>query len=310
MAFTGETTTTLANHVATLYFKNFLDAAEPNMVHKEGAVKRTIQKNEGKTFRFPRFSPKAVTTTPLNEGENPAATSWTPDYVSATLAEYGDRGDISRFVTLTSVDVDNQEKIARQGSQMGKTMDVLTRAELDAGATVQLAGGKAAVSDVAASNTLSVQEIRKALATLEGNNAKAYDDGNFLLKVQPKTKYDLQGDSAWVGAAQYKDGDKRQYTGEIGQIFGTRALVTTNGKTYAAAGASNADLYANFIHGKEAFGVYDLAGDMPKLYIVPHTQVDSNNPTGAYSIVAWRGAFVAKTLQPNFLINIKTGASI
>lgn len=277
------------------------------MVYKEGAQMGTIEENEGKTVKFSRFAPKATTPTPLTEANNPAETALTPETVTATLAEYGDRSTISRFATLTGIDKGNNQKIDVQGKQMGRTLDQLARDEMFTGATVQLAGGKAALSDIAASNTMTVAEIRKAIRTLEVNNAQEYDDisADWILKVGPYTKFDLQGDSQWVDASKYRDNDRRLMTGEIGEIFGTKVLKTKQQKTEA----STVTVYSNFMHGADAFGCYDLSGDKPKLYIIPHTQVDSNNPTGAYSIVAWRGSYVVKTLNANWLINIKTGAT-
>src|SRR5665811_1722652 len=56
----------------------------------------------------------------------------------------------------------------------------------------RLAGGASALTDVAASDTLSVAEIRKAVRTLKKNKALKYT-GRFawMAKVQPDTSYDL-----------------------------------------------------------------------------------------------------------------------
>lgn len=305
-----ENTTTLSTQVSTLYEKKFLARAEANLVHKEGGQMRSLPNQEGKSVVFNRYAEKDVTTTPLTEGSEPAETSLTPQSVSMTLAEYGDSTRLSRFVTLTGIDQNNSEAIEVVGHQMGKTLDTLVRTELDTGFTAQLAGGKSAVSDIAISDVLSVAEIRKAIRTLDSNFAIRYDDGNYIGKLAPYTKYDLQGDSSWVNASIYRDsGDRRVYTGEVGEIFGTRWLQTTNQKEYANAGASNADLTATFIHGKEAFGVYDLSKDQPKLYILPNTEIDSGRRAGRSTIVSWAGAYVCKTLNANFGINIKVGAT-
>jgi hypothetical protein len=50
---------------------------------------------------------------------------------------------------------------------MGETIDELTRNELATGATVQLAGGKSTLTDVAITDVLSVGELRKAVRTLK-----------------------------------------------------------------------------------------------------------------------------------------------
>lgn len=304
-----ENTTTLSTQVSTLYEKKFLTSAYAMLNHQEGGQKRSIQNGEGKSVVFNRYAPKAVTTTPLTEGSEPDETSLTPQAVSCTLAEYGDSTRISRFHTLVGIDQNNMNAIENIGEQMGRTLDTLTRAELDTGFTAQLAGGKSAVSDIAISDVLSVSEIRKAVRTLQSNNAPTYDDNMYLGKIAPYPLFDLQGDSNWVNASIYRDNDKRVYTGEVGKIFGTRWIMTTNQKEYANAGASNADLTATFLHGKEAFGVYDLSKDAPKLYILPNTEIDSGRRTGRSSIVSWAGAHVTKVLNSGFGINIKVGST-
>jgi N4-gp56 family major capsid protein len=59
---------------------------------------------------------------------------------------------------------------------MGETLDELTRNELFTGATVQFAGAKAALTDLSASNVLSIAELRKAVRTLKNNKARRYQD--------------------------------------------------------------------------------------------------------------------------------------
>lgn len=296
---------TLSGVVSTLYEKTFLERANYQLIYQQGAQKRSLDNQEGYVVKFSRYEPKGVTKTPLTEGTNPAETSITTSTVTATLAEYGDRTTISRFASLTAIDRNNQEAIGVQGQQMGETLDELVRDELFSGATVQFAAGRANNAAITASDVFGVDEIRKAVRTLELNKAPKYDDGLYWGKTSPRAKFDLVGDSKWQNMTQYKDNEDNMRTNDIGLVYGVKLYVTPNPKTEA----STVTVYSNFVHGANAFGVYDLQNDSPKLYITPHTKIDSNNPTGAFSIVAWRGSFVAKVLNANWLINVKSGAS-
>lgn len=299
-----QTTTGLSNEVMTYYEAKFLERAKHSLVHQEGAQKSRHGKNQGKTIRFNRYSPLSTATTPLTEGSNPAEASLSSSTVDVTLQEYGNVVKISKLLSLTSIDRDGQEKVELMGQNMGETLDELARDELYTGATVQLAGGKAALSGVAASDTFSAAEIKKAVRTLEVNKAMKYPDGFFMGKVGPYTKYDLISDSVWVNAKTYSD-VKDLYNGEIGELYGVRFLLTTNQKTES----STTTVYSNFIHGANAFGVYDLEGDTPKLYIKVPGKQDTSNPTDRYSTIGWAGAFAAKVLIADWVINVKTGAS-
>lgn len=301
----AQVTTGLTQEMSTYYEKVFLARAEYEYIHKEGGQMRSQPTNEGKQVNFTRHTPLATATTALTEGTNPAEVDLTATTVSAALAEYGTTVKISRFLSLTSIDRNNKEKIEVVGQNMGETLDELVRNQLYTGATAQLAGGKAALTAVAASDVLSASEIRKAVRTLEANKARKYQGrAAYIGKVGPYTKYDLLGDSTWVNAKTYSDVTDL-YKGEIGELYGVRFLSSPNQKTEA----STVTVYSNFIHGSDAFGCIDLEGDKPKLYIIPHTNIDSGNTAGRFSTVAWAASFVCKTLNANWLINVKTGAT-
>ena len=300
----AQTTTGLSQEISTYYERVFLARAMKRLIHEQGAQKKTVPAGEGKTVNFTRHTPLATVTTALTEGSNPAEVDLTASTISATLAEYGNSAKIARFLSTTSIDRNNKEKIEVFGQNMGETIDTLTREELFTNGTTQLAGGKANITAVAASDVMSASEIKKAVRTLEGNSAMRYDDGFFMGKIQPYTWYDLVGDSTWVNAKTYSD-VRDLYMGEVGELFGVRFVLTNNGRSQS----STVTVYSNFIHGKESFGCMDLATDSPKLYIKTPGANDTSNPADRYSTIAWAGSYVCKTLNANWIINVKTGAT-
>ncbi len=308
---TAQVTTGLTQEMSTYYEKVFLARAEYEYIFNQGAQMRTQPANEGKVVNFTRHTPLATATTALTEGTNPAEVNLTASTVSASLVEYGTAVKISRFLTLTSIDANNKEKIEVVGQNMGETIDELTRNELATGATAQLAGGKAALSDVAITDVLSVSELRKAVRTLKKNKARRYQDriAPWLGKIGPDTSYDLTSDSTFLSADIYDNGSEKLYNGELGKILGVRLVESPNQNETANGGTSNADIVWNFVHGSDAFGCIDLAGDKPHLYIIPHTNIDSGNAAGRFSMVSWATTYVTKTLNANWLIAIKSGAT-
>lgn len=308
---TAQVTTGLTQEMNDYYEKVFLARAEYEYIFNQGAQLRTQPANNGKTVVFTRHTPLATATTALTEGTNPAEVALTATNVSATLGEYGNTVKISRFLSLTSIDAGNKEKIEVIGQNMGETIDEITRNELFTGATAQLAGGKSVLTDVAVTDVLSVAELRKAVRTLKLNKARRYQDrvAPWIGKVGPNTSYDLTSDSTFLSADIYDNGAEKLYNGELGKILGVRLIESPNQYESVNAGTGNADLFSNFIHGADAFGTIDLAGDKPQLYVIPHTQVDSGNPAGRFSTVSWAASYVAKVLNDGWIVNIKTGAS-
>lgn len=307
----AQATTGLTQEMSTYYEKVFLARAEYEYIFDQGLQKRSMPANEGKVVSFTRHTPLATATTALTEGTNPSEVALTATTVSATLAEYGTTVKISRFLSLTSIDQNNKEKIEVVGQNMGETLDELTRNELFTGATAQLAGGKSALTDVAITDVLSVTELRKAVRTLKANKARRYQDARapWIGKIGPYTSYDLTTDSTFLSADIYDNGSEKLYNGELGRILGVRLIESPNQYESVNAGTSNADIFSNFVHGADAAGCIDLVGDKPQLYIIPHTKIDSGNTAGRFSTVAWAASYVAKTLNANWLINIKTGAT-
>lgn len=307
----AEKTSTLTQEMSIYYEKVFLARAEYEYIFNQGAQMRTQPANEGKQVNFTRHTPLATATTALTEGTNPSEVALTATTVSAALAEYGTTVKISRFLSLTSIDANNKEKIEVVGQNMGETLDELTRNELATGATAQLAGGKTALTDVAITDVMNVSEIRKAVRTLKKNKAPRYQDriAPYIGKLGPDTSYDLTSDSTFLSADIYDNGATKLYNGELGKILGVRLMESPNQNETANGGASNADIIWNFIHGSNAFGCIDLLGDKPKVYIIPHTNIDSGNAAGRFSLVSWAASYVCKTLNSNWLIAVKSGAT-
>jgi N4-gp56 family major capsid protein len=299
----AETTATLSNEVKIYYDKVFLKRSMYELVLKEGAQMRSHSKNEGKTIWFNRYARQAIDTTALTEGENPDVCSITAENVYVVLAEYGRTFKISRFLTLTSIDVNNREKISLLGQHMGETLNRIVRNELENG-TARIANG-AAASTVAASDVLDGDEVRDIVEQLEVNFARPYSDGYYMGKVTPRSKTTLVKDSTWLNAKIYVD-TRDLYKGEMGELYQVRFLLNKDAATSAGTGAaSTVTLYHNYFHGADAVGCYDLSGDVPQLFIVPNSP-DSGNPAGRFSLASWAGSYASKILNNNWILVSKS----
>lgn len=302
------TTSTLSPEVATYYEKVFLERAEYELIMKEGAQMRTHPANEGRTVNFTRYNPLTVITDPVAEMSNPVTCAINASTVSMTLSEYGMITNHSKLLTLTGIDSGMKEKVELVGQNMGETIDQLTQAELINGTSFY--GNDHAVDTLAAGDTLDACDIRLITKTLEINKARPYEDGLFVGKTNPVSKYNLIGDSTWVNAKTYSD-VKDLYKGEMGELYQVRWLLGKNvtSGTEATSTASSAVIrYYSYIHGRDAFGCYDLAKDKPRLYILPNA-VDSNSPAGRVSYVSWAGTYATKILNSDWVITARHTAS-
>jgi N4-gp56 family major capsid protein len=301
----ADTTSTLSNEMMTFLIDNFLSRSTQQNIHGEGAKTRVHPLNSGKTMTWNRYTPLSAATSALTEATNPGATNISSATVSATVAEYGATDTISSLLYGTSIDRAATEKSEVLAQNASETIDTLVRNELFSGATVQFAGGKAALTAIAASDILSLVEVRKAVRTLKKNNAIPYGDGYFLGKVGPDTSFDLMSDTVWVNAHSYKDGNEL-YKGEVGKIQRVRFLEASSNQK---SEASTATVFSNFFHGQEAIGTVDLAGSNMKLIIKQSDKSDTSNPLNMFMTIGWKATFATKTLNANWLVNVKTGAT-
>ena len=301
-------TTTLSPEVSTYYEKVFLARAEYELIMKEGAQIRTHPANEGRTVNFTRYNNLTVLTDPIGEASNPATCVINASTISMTLSEYGMITNHSKLLTLVGIDSGMKEKVELVGQNMGETIDQLTQAELVNGTSFY--GNEHAVTSLASGDTLDACDIRLITKTLELAKANPYQDGLFVGKTNPISKYNLIGDSTWVNAKTYSD-VKDLYKGEMGELYQVRWLLSKNvvsGTEATSVAASTVIRYYSYIHGRDAFGCYDLTKDKPRLYILPNA-VDSNSPAGRVSYVSWAGTYASKILNSDWVITARHTAS-
>ena len=297
-------TTTLSPEVMTYYEKVFLNRAQYALVLKEGGQLRTHASNQGRTVNFTRYSPLTVITTPLAEATNPTTCAITACTIAMTLSEYGLTTPVGKLLTVTSIDSGMKEKISLVGQNMGETLNRLVRLELANGSSYY--GNNHTVATFAAGDTLDACDIRIIVQNLEINLAMPYTDGLYIGKTDPISKYSLLGDTTWVNAHTYSD-VKGLYAGEMGELYQVRWLLNkdvASGIEATSTASSAVNRYYTYVHGDNAFGVYDLEQDQPKLYIIPNA-VDSNSPAGRTSIVSWAGSFATKILNSNWVYSCR-----
>lgn len=298
------TSSTLSGVMQIFYDRVFLDRAEMELRYDFGAQKKTMPKNSGKTVYFNRFSPLAVATTSLTENTNPSGVDMSSTVVSATIAEYGNYTRVSSLFEMTSLDEGLKEHVEVMSQNAGETLDTLIAAELSGGSTAQIVSGKA-LTAVAATDTLTGAEIRKAVRTLKKNKAKTFEDGLFRAIIPTSAAYDLRGNSEWLNANTYVNVDLYK-NGQLGVLHGVKFAETNNEVTVS----STVTVYETYVFGKNAYGMLNLAGQPEKRIIVKTPGAsDTSNPLDMYSTIGWKSYFVAKVLNSAWIIKIQTGAT-
>ena len=195
-----DTLSTLSYEAANFYDRDLLYRAQAAQVFYDAGQKKNLRKNDGNTIRWRRFNALTVSTTALTEGVTPASTALSQSEVTATLAQYGAYGEVSDMLDLVGIDPVIAESVRVFGQHAGESVETLVVNVMKAGTSVLYATGSSRGSQ-AASNTITVALIRKAVRNLDRNNTMRFSgaeqnkkiaQGNYYIFLHPNAVYDLK----------------------------------------------------------------------------------------------------------------------
>ena len=275
--FAGEANTQTTGHgglsaeMKTYYGMELLENAKPQLVHNQFAATKPLPAGGGKTVEWRKFGSFDKALTPLTEGVTPDGSGISVSYITKELAQYGDYTTVSDMLDLTAIDDVVLEITDRHGSNMGLTLDTVTRNEIQQGsqviyAPVQGEGGSQTDVlhryDLTDKCKLTSELVAKAATQLKKMNAPTFE-GKYVCIIHPSVAFDLRQDPAWVAAHQYAAATEL-FSGEIGELHGVRfienvfAPVLGNGDEYENKDGGRS--YASYFFGKDSFGIIDPEG--------------------------------------------------
>ena len=297
------TSSGMTNEMKTFYDKALIKMAEPELVHDQFAQKRPIPAGNGKKIEFRKFDSLPRVTAALTEGVTPDGQSVNVSKVEATVEQFGAYVTTTDMLNLSAFDNVQAETLELLASQAGKCSDTITKEVLASGTARQ---GKARAS-IAASDVLTIADIKKAVKTLKRNNAPKIGD-SYVAIIHPDTAYDLMNDQEWVEAQKYTTSEKI-FNGEIGKMFGVRFIESTEAKVFEKAGASSADVYATVVLGKDAYGVTSINGGGIETIVKQLGSGGTADPLNQRATMGWKLNKCAEILDETRLVRIEHGAT-
>ena len=309
MALMTTATGTLSDEMKTFYDKVLLTRTVPKLVHTKFGQRKQIPAHGGRIIEFRKFSALAVATTPLTEGVLfTALKDLTVTATTATVAQYGDAVGFSDIVSTTTIDPLLTEASEILGEQAGETIDELVRDVIAAGTTILYASTAVSRVTVGAAMTATPADIQRIALQMELNRARKID-GFYQAITHPRVIFDLMRTQEWRDAQNYHQ-TGRQFTGEVGQLFGIKFWTTDKAKFFADAGVGGTvDVYTIICVGQEAFGVVDLAGHNLKTIFQPLGSAGTADPLAVNSTMGWKVVFGTKRLQEAFLLRYECATS-
>jgi N4-gp56 family major capsid protein len=225
-------------------------------------VEATNATNPGATHTFTIFQDLAVADSEISEVTDVTPVALSNSQVSVTMKEYGNAMVTTAKLRATSfINVDPVAANA-VGYNAGISIDTVCRAVLQAGDNVLYATGGAvdpsSRTTINADDTLSANDVRRAVAQLRGANVPTIG-GSYVGFIHPDVSYDFRSAtdaSAWRTPANYVN-PEGIYNGEIGMFEGVRFMESPRAPKFADAsnnsGSSGTiDAYGTLIMGRQA----------------------------------------------------------
>lgn len=313
----ADTLSSLAPQAKQFYDRTLLQRAIPILGMYKAGQRRSIPKNTGNQVSYRRLNALTPVSTALTEGVRPNPLSLSMTEITGTVQQYGAYVELSDTLDMMGIDPIVTESMGLLSEHAAQSTEQIVRAELVTGTNVIFGTGTQRSAQNAA-NPLTFAMIRRAVRTLDTNDAKPFygskDDtsgfgGLYLGFIHPRQWYDLVGDTVIQNTFVYSDPDKL-YTMNLPVVGGVAWVKTTRAPIFTGAGASGADVYATIICGSDAFGVVDVGGTGRYSVIVKSAGTGGpTDPLDQISTIGWKAYQYPKILNNSFMIRVETGVT-
>ena len=179
----------------------------------------------GSTVVLQRYVDLAQKTSTLSETTDPDAVALsTPTSVTITLNEYGNAVLVTRALELFSL-ADVDPAVANIiAYNLADSIDAVVGTTLIGGTNVLYGGTRTSTATIAATDVIDSADIRKAVAKLRANKAKARRGSYYWCGIHPEVSHDLRAESGNLGwnfvHAQTPGNVDKIWAGEIGDYEG------------------------------------------------------------------------------------------
>jgi len=317
------TRTEIPIEVNNFYSRALLERAVPAFVHNRFAQVRDIPANSGtNVIKFRKYGSLTAQTTALTEGVTPAGTQLSVTDVTATVLYYGDYITLTDKVVLETYDPILTETAEILGEQAGDSLDQLCRDVMAAGTTIQYASTAVSDATLTAAMKLNRDEIKQAVRTLRGNNAKPITSmidpstgyntvpigKSFVGIVSEDTAYDLDDATGWIPVEKYPS-KAGVMPDEIGALGNVRFIMSTNAYQLATANADSGPVHYTIILGQNAVAQSRISGAALQNIVKPLGSAGTADPLNQRSTSGWKAAYIAKILDQGNLVVIHHGVT-
>jgi N4-gp56 family major capsid protein len=295
--------TTLAADLQTYFSKKLLSQAKYKTVLDQFAHVEKIPGASSKTISFTQYADLSPATTPLTEGTAPTDTALSASAITATIDQLGAFVTLTDLAELTVKHPVVQKTTELLGVQAARSYDRTINSVVVAGTSVVYPGAVGARASIAAGNVLTFAEIRKAVATLRNNGAQEFDDGNFVLVVDPSVETDLMADTTFQNTVQRNQlgTSSENYKGTVTKFAGVTVVRSNNIPTIS----STVTVHTSYMFGRNAYAVSDLQS----LQMYKEGPGSVSDPLHQKMTMGWKVGFKSVILNNNFMVRLESASA-
>jgi N4-gp56 family major capsid protein len=294
----------LAADQRTYFSKKLLKQAKYKTVLDQFAYVEKIPAANSKTISFTQYADLAPAVTPLTEGTPPTDTALTTTPITATIDQLGAYVTLTDLAELTPAHPVTTKTLELLGTQAARTYDRVINSVIVAGTSVIYPGAIASRATIAGANVLTFAEVKKAVALLRNNGAVEFDDGKFVLVVDPSVEQDLMSDTNFANTVYRQNQPTKEnenYKGRITSFAGVTVVTTNNIPTITAGVA----VHTSYVFGQDAFAVSDLQT------LTNYTQKAGGitDPLEQRMTMGWKVGFKAVLLNNSFMVRLESSSA-
>lgn len=297
-------TTQLAADLQTYFSKKLLVQAEYKTVLDQFGYKEKIPSASSKTISFTQYADLAVSTSPLTEGTPPTDTQLSTSAITATIDQLGAYVTLTDLAELTVKHPVVQKTTELLSVQAARSYDRVINAVIVAGTNVIYPGAITSRANITASSYLTFAEVRKGVALLRNNGAQEFDDGNFVLVVDPSVETDLMADTSFQNTVYRQNTESKaneNYKGTITKFAGVTVVRSNNIPTIT----STATVHTSYMFGRNAYAVTDLQ----TLTMYKEGPGTVSDPLHQKMTMGWKVGFKAVILNNAFMVRLESASA-
>jgi len=320
-------TKVIATNVGEYYDRLLLDNLYPNMYLYQLGEKRKLPRGTGKVIHFTRYFkgpsgfalPYAIT-----DGTPIGLSTLSTTRVSATVGGFATAVGVSDFIVMVGVSDVVKGAVFELSKGMALVIERQIRGTISASGTQIAAAGSATgitgMSLTATGSLINSVDLMRATANLREDNARTWADGLYATIMHPKVAFDLRNDTtaitAWADVQRNTaSGQDKIYHGEVGSLYGTRVIESSEAKQLLPTTASlyrisaGASGFVTTTIAPGAFGVVELDGAAASVFVKQVGSSGTTDPVNQLGSVGIKTYFTSVVLDANRMVRFASGGA-